>query len=70
MHDREEVVWVLIQFRPLITGIDVLVGQRVKVELLLQPCPFGRTGALNIDPSKAVVAYLFDVKTFRFGRRD
>ena len=51
-HD-EQVVVVLVDLRPLVARVDVLVVERVEVEALLEPGAVGRPRALDVDPAEA-----------------
>ena len=55
VQDDEQVVVVLVDLRPLVARADVLVVERVEVEVLLEPGPVDRRGALDVDPAQAAV---------------
>ena len=51
-HD-EQVVVVLVDLRALVARADVLVVERVEVEVLLEPRPVDGARALDVDPAQA-----------------
>ena len=53
VQDDEEVVVVLVDLRALVAREDVLVVERVEVEVLLQPGAVGLARALDVDPAQA-----------------
>src|SRR3954447_164610 len=55
VKDDEEVLLVGVDLRPLVARADVLVVERVEVEVLLEPGELERTGALDVDPAQAAV---------------
>jgi hypothetical protein len=55
VQDDEEVVGELVDLRPLVARGDVLVGERVELEVLLEPGAVERSGALDVDPAQAAV---------------
>src|SRR5204863_9227997 len=55
VEDDEEVVVVDVDLRPLVARADVLVVERVELEVLLEPGLVERAGALDVDPAQAVV---------------
>jgi hypothetical protein len=52
VQDDEEVVVVLVDLRALVAAVDVLVVERVEVEVLLQPRAVDRARALDVDPAQ------------------
>ena len=54
VQDDEQVVVVLVDLRALVAREDVLVVERVEVEVLLQPGPVDRPRPLDVDPAQAV----------------
>ena len=52
VQDDEEVVLVLVDLRALVPREDVLVVERVELEVLLEPGALGRAGALDVDPAE------------------
>src|SRR6266540_2749381 len=54
VQDDEEVVLVLVDLRALVAGEDVLVVERVELEVLLEPGSLGGTGPLDVDPAEPV----------------
>jgi hypothetical protein len=54
VENDEEVVVVLVDLRALVARADVLVVERVELEVLLEPGAVDRPGALDVDPAKAV----------------
>ena len=55
VQDDEQVVVVLVDLRPLVARQDVLVVERVELEVLLEPGAVERAGALDVDPAQAAV---------------
>ena len=53
VQDDEEVVVVLVDLRALVAREDVLVVERVELEVLLEPGALGGAGALDVDPAQA-----------------
>ena len=54
VQDDEQVVVVLVDLRALVARGDVLVVERVEVEVLLEPGAVDRARALDVDPAQAV----------------
>src|SRR3954469_10279295 len=54
LENDEEVVVVLVDLRPLVARADVLVVERVELEMLLEPGLVYRGGALDVDPAEIV----------------
>jgi len=61
MEDDEQVVLVLVDLRPLVAGDDVLVVERMKLEVLLEPGAIEGARTLDVDPAQAVVLDDLDV---------
>src|SRR5436190_3531095 len=68
VQDDEQVVVVLVDLRALVAREDVLVVQRVEVEVLLQPGAIAGPGPLDMDPAQAVGLDGLDVGGLRLGR--
>src|SRR5256885_5030697 len=66
-HD-EQVAVVLVDLGALVAREDVLVIQRVEVEVLLQPGAIAGPGPLDVDPAQAVGLDGLDVGGLRLGR--
>jgi hypothetical protein len=66
-HD-EQIAVVLVDLGALVAREDVLVVQRVEVEVLLQPGAVAGPGALDVDPPQAVGLDGLDVGGLRLGR--
>ena len=56
VENDEEVVLVLVDLRPLIARQDVLVVERVELEVLLEPGAIDGPGPLDVDPAEAVTS--------------
>ena len=56
VQDDEEVVLVLVDLRALVAREDVLVVERVEVEVLLEPGAIDRARALDVDPAQTPAA--------------
>ncbi len=65
VQDDEQVVLVLVDLRTLVAGEDVLVVQRVKAEVLLEPGAIGLARLDDVDPAQAVVFDDLDVGGLR-----
>ena len=61
VQDDEQVLGVLVDLRPLVARQDVLVVERVEVEVLLEPGAVDRRRALDVDPAQTVVLDDLDV---------
>ena len=68
VQDDEQVVVVLVDLRALVAGEDVLVVERVEVEVLLEPRAVGGARALDVDPAQAVGLDDLDVGSVRLRR--
>ena len=55
VQDDEQVVVVLVHLRALVARVDVLVVERVEVEVLLEPGAVDLARALDVDPAQAAV---------------
>src|SRR5205085_5919625 len=55
LQNDEEVVVVLVELRALVARADVLVVERVELEVLLEPGLVDRAGTLDVDPTQTVV---------------
>jgi hypothetical protein len=53
VQDDEQVVVVFVDLRALVAREDVLVVERVELEVLLEPGAVDRPGALDVDPAQA-----------------
>ncbi len=53
MQHDEDVVVVLVELRALVAREDVLVVERVEIEVLFQPIPVGRARRFDVDPADA-----------------
>ena len=53
MQHDEDVVVVLIELRALVAREDVLVVERVEIEVLFQPVAVGGARRLDVDPADA-----------------
>ena len=53
MQDDEDVVVVLVQLRPVVARVDVLVVERVEVEVGFEPVAIGGPRRLDLDPADA-----------------
>ena len=65
VQDDEQVVVVLVDLRALVAAEDVLVVERVEVEVLLEPGAVDRARALDVDPAQAGGLELLDVRGLR-----
>ena len=52
VQDDEQVVVVLVELRALVARVDVLVVERVELEVLLEPVAVGRPRRLDVDPAQ------------------
>ena len=65
VQDDEEVVGVLVDLRPLVARVDVLVIEWVEVEALLEPLLVGGTRPLDVDPPDGILPTLDDLEPER-----
>ena len=68
LEDDEDVVVVLVELRAVVARVDVLVVERVEVEMRLEPVAVGGPRRLDVDPADA--GRLDDVGRGDVGRRD
>jgi hypothetical protein len=68
VQDDEQVALVLVDLRALVAREDVLVVQRVEVEVLLEPGAVDLAGALDVDPAQALGLDDLDVRGVRLDR--
>ena len=52
VQNDEDVVVVLVELRALVARVDVLVVERVEVEMLLEPVAIGAARRLDVDPAQ------------------
>ena len=67
LEDDEDVVVVLVELGAVVARVDVLVVERVEVEVRLEPVAVGRPRRLDVDPADA--GRLDDVGRGDIGRR-